>query len=135
MELVWSAVQLGSIRSVLRESRVSHCLGLCKVYEEKTGWIVIRDHLSFAHAIAKDAKHPSVLSKQTKEARVECNQHTLYVDMSEDRFQAVLCRHVGGQIPSSLHRGTSLGGCCLSAMSSVQKSVHPTWKIIKAGPL
>ncbi len=29
MELVWSTVQLGSIRPALRENRVSHCLGLC----------------------------------------------------------------------------------------------------------
>ncbi len=47
------------------------------MYEKKTGWNVIMDHLTFVHDIAKDAKHPSILSKQVKEARVERKQHAL----------------------------------------------------------
>jgi len=47
------------------------------------------DHLFLAHGIAKDAKHPTILSKQAKEAREQCKKRALDAGMSEARFQAI----------------------------------------------
>ena len=47
------------------------------------------DHLANAHGIAKDAKHPSILSKQTAQARAECKQRALDAGMTEARFQSI----------------------------------------------
>ena len=70
--------------------RVCACTeGYRKVYEKKTGWIVIMDHLTFVHGIAKDTKHPSVLRKKSKETRVEWKERAHDADMSEVRFQTI----------------------------------------------
>jgi hypothetical protein len=36
-----------------------------------------------SHGIAKDAKHPTILSKQAKEAREQCKKRALDAGMSE----------------------------------------------------
>ena len=63
--------------------------GYRKMYEKKTGWSAIMDHLPFTHSIGKDTKHPTVLSKQAKEAREQHKQRALEAGMSEVRFQAI----------------------------------------------
>jgi hypothetical protein len=47
------------------------------------------DHLFLAHGIAQDRKHPTMLSKQAKEARTECMKRALDAGMSEARSQAI----------------------------------------------
>ena len=64
--------------------------GCRKVYEKKSNsWSAVMDHLANAHGIAKDAKHPSILSKQTAQARAECKQRALDAGMTEARFQSI----------------------------------------------
>ncbi len=44
--------------------------GYGKVYEKKSNsWSTVMDHLVIAHGISKDAKHPSIVSNQTAQAR------------------------------------------------------------------
>ena len=58
--------------------RVCACTeGYRKVYEKKTGWIVIMDHLTFVHGIAKDTKHPTNISRHQEKTRDECKTHAL----------------------------------------------------------
>ena len=60
------------------------------MYEKKgSGWSAIMDHLANAHGIAKDATHPTAISKQQKQARDESKKRALDAGMTEGRFQAI----------------------------------------------
>ena len=64
--------------------------GCRKVYEKKgRGWSTIMDHLAKVHGIAKDATHPTNISRLQKKAREECKTHDLDGGMCEARFQAI----------------------------------------------
>ena len=86
MELVWCTFYVDSMRH-----GVCVCTKGCrKVYEKKTNsWSAVMDHLANAHGIPKDAKHPSILSKQAADARHVRKQRALDAGMTEARFQAI----------------------------------------------
>ena len=96
LELVGSTVRVGPIHMITKNKEfpgVFVCVcttGYRKVYESKSSsWSVVMDHLFLTHYITKDVNHPTILSKQVKEARAECKNRALDTVMSEARFQAI----------------------------------------------
>ena len=97
--------------------------GCRKVYEKKgSGWSAIMDHLANAHGIAKDATHPTAISKQQKQARDESKKRALDAGMTEGRFQAICTTWyiIRRLLPFSLVE-----------YPEFRATVHPSWKVIK----
>ena len=91
------------------------------------------DHLFLAHGIAKDAKHPTILSKQAKELSLP--SRPLDAGMSGDRFQAICTTRYMTFSRQSHPVVHSQWLKSLSAMSNVLEfcaTVHAAWKVIKA---
>ena len=81
------------------------------------------DHLANAHDIPKDAKHPSILSKQTADARHVRKQRALDAGMTEARFQAICTtRYIIRRLLPFSH----------VECPEFRATVHPAWRIIKA---
>ena len=98
--------------------------GCRKVYEKKgSGWSAIMDHLANAHGIAKDATHPTAISKQQKQARDESKKRALDAGMTEGRFQAICTtRYIIRRLLPFSH----------VECPEFRATVHPAWKVIKA---
>jgi hypothetical protein len=97
--------------------------GYHKVYEGKTNrWSAVMDHLVNVHVIPKDEKHPSILSKQTADARQVRKQHTLDTGMPEAKFQAICTtRYIIRRLLPFSH----------VKCPEFRATVHPAWKLIK----
>ena len=123
MELVWSTLHVGSIRNVVRNKRISNCVGVYLYERTPAGWSAIMDDLAKVHDIAKDTKHPTNISRQQKKAREECKTHALDARMSESRFQ-VMCttRYIMRRLLPFRH----------VECPEFRATVHPAWKVIKA---
>ena len=79
IELVWSTLFVFPF-GILSDKKQFPTVWVCgctkgcrKVYEKKgSGWSAIMDHLAKVHGIAKDATHPTNISRLQKKAREEC---------------------------------------------------------------
>ena len=98
--------------------------GCRKVYEKKSNsWSAIMDHLANAHGIAKDSKHPSMLSKQASQARADCKKRALDAGMTEARFQSICTtRYIIRRLLPFSH----------VECPEFRATVHSAWKVIKA---
>jgi hypothetical protein len=98
--------------------------GCRKVYEKKSNsWSAIMDHLANAHGIAKDSKHPSIMSKQASQARADCKKRALDAGMTEARFQSICTtRYIIRRLLPFSH----------VECPEFRATVHSAWKVIKA---
>ena len=81
------------------------------------------DHLANAHGIAKDSKHPSIMSKQASQARADCKQRALDAGMTEVRFQSICTtRYIIRRLLPFSH----------VEYPEFRTTVHPAWKVITA---
>jgi hypothetical protein len=81
------------------------------------------DHLAIAHDIVKDANHPSIVSKQTAQARQDRKQRALDAGMTEARFQAICStRYIIRKLLPFSH----------IECPEFRATVHAAWKVIKA---
>ncbi len=79
------------------------------------------DHLTIAHGIVKDSKHPIIVRKQDVQVRQDLEQRALDTGMTEARFQSICTtRYIISKFLPFIH----------VECPEFRSTVHTAWKYL-----